>query len=393
MTLGYPSTNYARRTPSQSKVLGRDSVLRNLDWTLNAAVFALLVIGTALVYAATRPHLLDLGQDPQYFIKRHVLDIVIGLALGIITTLLDYRMLRAYAPLIYVASIIGLLAVLSPLGKTVNGAHSWIFLPGGFQLQPSELAKVALVVGVAMLLAEKRDRETAPSDRDVAMALAFAAVPLALIMLQPDLGTAMVFCCILIGMLAVSGAGVRWIIGLLGAGAVVTVVAIKLHILSTYQVNRFSAFANPNADPQGVGYNTRQARIAIGSGGMFGKGLFHGTQTNGHFVPEQQTDFIFTVAGEELGLVGAAVIILLLAIVLWRAIRIAMRAEDMFGALVATGIVCWFAFQIFENIGMTMGIMPVTGLPLPFVSYGGSAMFANLMAIGLLQNIRLRRYI
>jgi rod shape determining protein RodA len=149
-------------------------------------------------------------------------------------------------------------------------------------------------------------------------------------------------------------------------------------------------FTHPTKDTQGFGYNTHQARIAIGHGGLFGQGLFHGSQTNGHFVPEQQTDFVFTVAGEELGLVGAGVLVLLVGIVLWRGLTIAAKAEDAFGTLIAVGIVCWFGFQAFENIGMTVGIMPVTGLPLPFVSYGGSSMFVSMLAVGLLQNVHIR---
>ncbi len=166
--------------------------------------------------------------------------------------------------------------------------------------------------------------------------------------------------------------------------------AVQLGVLDDYQVNRFAAFTNPELDPRGAGYNTKQARIAIGSGGVMGKGLFEGTQTNGRFIPEQQTDFVFTVAGEELGLVGAGTVIALLGLVLWRGLRIAAQATDAFGRIVAAGVVSWFAFQSFVNIGMTLGIMPVTGLPLPFVSYGGSAMFANLVAVGLLQNVHLR---
>jgi rod shape determining protein RodA len=163
-----------------------------------------------------------------------------------------------------------------------------------------------------------------------------------------------------------------------------------LHLLQQYQIDRLTNFTNPRKDTQGFGYNTHQARIAIGSGGWLGKGLFHGTQTNGQFVPEQQTDFVFTVAGEELGLLGAGLIVLLVGVVLWRGLSIASRAEDSFGTLVAVGVVCWFGFQAFENIGMTVGIMPVTGLPLPFVSYGGSSMFANMLAVGLLQNVYVR---
>jgi rod shape determining protein RodA len=393
MSLGYPSTDVYRRRSSVDRAFDRDSTLRRLDWVLMGAVLALLFVGTLLVWSATRQRQLDLGLDPQGVLKKHLLNIIIGISLAVLTTLLDYRMLRAYAPLVYIASVLGLLAVLSPLGSTINGAHSWIILPAGFSVQPSEFAKVALVVGVAMLLSERRDGESAPLLSDLGLALGFAAIPLLLIMLQPDLGTAMVIAFIILGMLAVAGVPTKWILGMVGGAGVLGLIAIKVGVLSTYQVNRFAAFANPSLDPRGVGYNTGQARIAIGQGGLSGQGLFKGTQTNGKFVPEQQTDFIFTVAGEELGLIGAGMIIVLLGVVLWRTIRIARRAEDLFGVLVATGIACWFTFQAFENIGMTLGITPVTGLPLPFVSYGGSAMFANMMAIGLLQNVHLKRYV
>ncbi len=374
----------------RERTMGIDSPLRRLDWLLALAVAGLVGLGSLLVWSATRQRMLDAELDPAAFLKRHLLNAAIGLALASIAALVDYRSLRAYAPIVYVASCLGLVAVLSPLGKTINGAHSWIVLGGGFQVQPSELAKVALVVGMAMLLAEKREGEDGPRDADVLLVLALAAVPMALILLQPDLGTALVLVFIVLGVLALSGAPARWIVGLLAAGAVVCVSAVQLGVLDDYQVDRFAAFANPALDPQGVGYNTNQARIAIGSGGLDGKGLFQGTQTNGRFVPEQQTDFIFTVAGEELGLRGASALLALLGIVLWRGLHIAGRAKDPFGRLVAAGVVCWFAFQSFVNIGMTLGIMPVTGLPLPFVSYGGSAMFASLVAVGLLQNVHLR---
>ena len=389
----YSSTDFYSRRGVVDRALDRDSTLRRLDWVLMGSVLTLLFIGTLLVWSATKQKQLDAGSDPQTYLKKHLINIIIGLALAALTTLLDYRMLRAYAPLIYGASVLGLLAVLSPLGSTINGAHSWIVLPAGFSVQPSEFAKVAIVVGVSVLLSERRDGESAPIRSDLLLALGFAAIPVVLIMLQPDLGTTMVIAFIILGMLAVAGVETRFIAVLLGIAAVGAVLAIKVGVLSTYQINRFAAFANPSLDPRGVGYNTGQARIAIGQGSWFGQGLFRGTQTNGRFVPEQQTDFVFTVAGEELGLVGAGVIIILIGIILWRTIRIARRAEDLYGVLVATGIACWFTFQAFENIGMTLGITPVTGLPLPFVSYGGSSMFANMMAIGLLQNVHLKRYV
>jgi rod shape determining protein RodA len=393
MAVGYRPAPYtvppARRG---SRLLHRDAALRRIDWLLLVSVLALCAIGGALVWSATRQAALDSGGDPTAFLKKHCLNVAIGLALGVVASAFDYRMLRAYAPVIYLLSLAGLAAVLSPLGSTINGSHSWIVLPAGFSIQPSELAKVALVVGMAVLLSEKRDAEDTPRDLDVVVTLGFAAVPLGLVMLQPDLGTALVVSATVLGVVAVSGAPLRWVVGLVSGAVLLAVVAVQAGLLEDYQLDRFRAFYDPTADPKGVGYNVRQAQIAVGSGGFDGQGLFHGAQTQGRFVPAQQTDFIFTVAGEELGFLGSALVVALVGLVLWRAARIAARAEDLFGRLVATGILCWFAFQAFENIGMTLGIMPVTGVPLPFVSYGGSSMFANMLAVGLLQNVHMRRY-
>ncbi|MEO6203926.1 MAG: rod shape-determining protein RodA [Mycobacteriales bacterium] len=378
-----------RHASLRERALERESPLRRMDWVLSLAVLALVGLGALLVWSATRPRLIAGGLDPDTFLKKHLINAGIGMTLASVGALIDYRSLRTYAPLVYVASCIGLVAVLSPLGATINGAHSWIELPAGFQMQPSEFAKVAVIVLMAMLLAESRDNRSEPGDRDVLLVLALCAVPMGLILLQPDLGTVMVLVFVILGVLAISGAPARWIVGLIVAGVAMGVL-VAPHLLSTYQKDRFAAFANTQLDPRGVGYNTRQARYAIGSGGLTGKGLLQGPQTQGQFIPEQQTDFVFTVAGEELGLLGGSMVIGLLGLVLWRGLRIASLAADPFGRLVAVGVVCWFAFQSFVNIGMTLGIMPVTGLPLPFLSYGGSAMFANLLAVGLLQNVHLR---
>jgi rod shape determining protein RodA len=375
-----------------ARLLHRDATLRRIDWTLLLAVLGLCALGGALVWSATREAALESGGDPTAYLKKHCLNVAIGLVLAVCASAFDYRMLRVYAPALYLLSLVGLTLVLTPLGSTINGSHSWIVLPAGFSIQPSEFAKVALVVGMAMLLSEKRDAEDTPRDVDVVATLALAAVPLGLVMLQPDLGTALVICATALGVVAVSGAPLRWVVGLVATAMIGAVVAVQAGLLKDYQLARFTSFYNPAADPKGTGYNVRQAQIAIGSGGFHGEGLFHGAQTQGRFVPAQQTDFIFTVAGEELGFVGAGLLVLLLALVLWRAGRIAMRADDLFGRLVATGVLCWFAFQAFENIGMTLGIMPVTGVPLPFVSYGGSSMFANMLAVGLLMNVHMRRY-
>jgi rod shape determining protein RodA len=302
-----------------ARLLHRDATLRRIDWTLLLAVLGLCALGGALVWSATREAALESGGDPTAFLKKHCLNVALGLVLAVCASAFDYRMLRTYAPALYLLSLAGLTLVLSPLGSTINGSHSWIVLPAGFSIQPSEFAKVALVAGMAMLLSEKRDAEDTPRDVDVVATLALAAVPLGLVMLQPDLGTALVICATALGVVAVSGAPLRWVIGLVATAVLGAVVAVQAGLLKDYQLARITSFYNPAADPKGTGYNVRQAQIAIGSGGFHGEGLFHGAQTQGRFVPAQQTDFIFTVAGEELGFIGAGLLILLLALVLWRA--------------------------------------------------------------------------
>jgi rod shape determining protein RodA len=374
--------------------MDRRSTVWHVDWVLVFGVVALSFLGALLVWSATHNRTSLTGGNPNAFLIRHALNFAIGLVLAVGAAITDPRRVRILAPVLYAASIVGLILVLVPgIGATINGSRSWIQLPF-MSIQPSEFAKLAVIVGMALLIAEKSETDRRENARtlDVAQAIAVAAVPVVLVMLQPDLGTVMVLGSIVFGIIAVSGVPKRWMLGLLTAGVLVAAIAIKLHILKQYQLSRFIAFTNPDSDPQGIGYNVNQARIAIGNGGVFGQGLFHGGQTQNAFVPEQHTDFVFTVAGEELGLIGAGGIIVLFAIVLFRGLRIAVNARDAFGRLVATGIVCWFAFQAFENIGMTLGIMPVTGLPLPFVSYGGSSMFACLLAVGLLQNIHLRSH-
>ena len=358
------------------------------DRVMNAAVLLLLLLGVILVYAATRDWFASNNLDPQYYLKRQLVNFIIGIALAYGTTLIDYRLLRAYTPIVWGVGVLGLIAVLVPgLGSTVNGARSWIAFPGGFQIQPAELAKISIIVGMALILAERVAGEDEPTDRQVMQALGVAAVPILLIVLQPDLGTVLIIAACIITMIAVSGARLRWVIGLLVVGITGAYLAVASGEVSQYQLNRLRSFVDPSADPQASGYQLRQARITIGSGGFFGKGLFDGPQTNGRFVPEQHTDFIFTVAGEEIGFLGAGLILVLYSIILMRAFSIARRTNDLFGRMVCVGVIAWFSFQIFENIGMTMGLMPMTGVPLPFLSYGGSSMFANMIGVGLLQNV------
>jgi rod shape determining protein RodA len=370
------------------RMFGAGSPLRRLDWILLTAVLGLCAIGTALVWAATATSGPS-GSDP--FLTKQLLNVGIGLVLMVGVSMLDYRQLRLYSPIVLAVSCLGLLVVLTPFGSVVNGAKSWITLPGGFQIEPSEYAKLSLVLVTAIILGEIKPGETRPTPRALLVALGCAFVPLVLVLAEPDLGVVMLMLAMLIGLVALSGVRLRWLAGLVAVGALGITAVIKLHLLKAYQVSRLTSFLHPSADPRGTGYSAFQSKIAIGSGGLHGQGLFHGQLVAGGFIPEQHTDFIFAVAGEELGFVGELVIIGLLAVVLLRAFRIAARADDQFGTLVAAGIGIWFAVQSFINIGMTIGIMPVTGLPLPFVSYGGSAIFADMIAIGCLQAVYRRR--
>jgi rod shape determining protein RodA len=364
------------------RIVGPGSPLRHMDWILLAAVFALTAIGMLLIWASTDPNRTS-AADP--FLTKQILSFAIGLVLMAAVSMLDYRQLKLYSPVVLVVSCLGLLAVLTPLGSVVNGAKSWISLPGGFQIEPSEYAKLSIILVGAMILSNMPQSESRPRMRSVGIAVGLCAIPLVLVVAEPDLGVTILMLALLVGLIALSGVRLRWLAGLAVVGVAGLYAVSKLHLLKSYQVSRLTSFLHPSADPRGTGYSAYQAKILIGSGGLRGAGLFHGPLVAGNFVPEQHTDFIFAVAGEELGFVGSLVIIGLLAIVLLRAFRIAQRADDQFGMLVAAGVTIWFAVQSFINIGMTIGIMPVTGLPLPFVSYGGSAIFADMIAIGCLQ--------
>ncbi|MDE3722755.1 rod shape-determining protein RodA [Nocardiopsis sp. N85] len=374
--------------------LGRTAVTaagaaRRLDWVLLLAVIALCAIGSLLVWSATQPG--DGGNplDATEHLRKHLIHLVVGWAVCLTVASVDYRSLRAYAPIVYVVTLVALILVLTPLGAVINGSRGWIVV-GGFQFQPSELAKVGLILVLATLLGEPRDGEVRPMTRDVLFCLLALALPLALVMLQPDLGTTLVLGVIFLGMLTLSGAPVFWVVGMLLVGVAAGFCVWWFDMLEPYQLDRIATLVDPSADPQGAGYNANQALIAVGSGGFDGTGLFHGEQTHGRFVPEQHTDFIFTVAGEELGFVGAGLVIGLFTVILWRILRIARGCDQPYPRLLCVGVASWFGFQTFINIGMGLGIVPVTGLPLPFVSYGGTALLANLLALGLVLGVNSR---
>ena len=283
------------------------------------------------------------------------------------------------------------------MGTTALGAQRWIAL-GPFVFQPSEFAKVIIIVTFARFLADREGRLNTLTD--LLPAFAFIALPILLIIMQPDLGTSLVFIAIMFGMMFMVGANPKLLAGLIGGGGVVgfgwlyayftnpAKVWIPLH---DYQIDRLTIFLDPYRDPLGDGYHIIQSQIAIGSGGILGKGIFNGSQNQLNFLPEQHTDFIFSVVGEELGFIGTMLLLTLFFVIMYRGIRIAYLAKDTFGTLLATGVVSMLAFHVLVNIGMATGVMPVTGLPLPLFSYGGSSMLSTLIAMGILQNVYSRR--
>ena len=306
-----------------------------------------------------------------------------------ITSLVSYRRLRLWALPLYLLSL-ALLVVVLVAGETINGSQAWLRV-GNFQFQPSELAKVTLILLLAALFHERR--EDALGLRALVEGLAAAAVPMVLILLEPDFGTFMVFVAIVFGVLLLARVRVRILLALVGLGLAAMAVLVVTGQLEDYQVDRLTAFVNPDdADPRGSAFNVNQAQIAIGSGQIAGQGLFRGTQTSLAYVPENETDFIFTVVGEELGFLGSSLLLALFGLLLWRGLRIAALSRDTFGLLMAGGVVVVLSFQVFINIGMTVGLMPVTGLPLPFVSLGGTSLISSFTMVGLLQSVHMRRF-
>ena len=362
---------------------------RHLDPVLVLAALGLTVLGCAAVYSSTVAELRGQGLPGAQLLHRQIFSLVAGLLAMLGVSLVDYRRLAAWAPLVFGAVVVGLVAVLTPLGSTANGAQSWFSL-GPLQLQPSEFAKVGVIVCLAALFTRE-----AGGKRRLAIALGAAGAIAGLILLQPDFGTFLVFVAVLFGILLVGGVPARWLAVLVLVGGLAAVGMFQLDVLKDYQKERLTAFINPSADAGGRGFswNYRQSLIAVGSGGLTGTGYLKGPQTNLNYVPEQHTDFVFTVIAEELGFAGAGLLLALFAVVLWRGLRIAALARDRFGALLAGGVVAMLSFQAFVNVGMTLGIMPITGIPLPFVSYGGSSMIASFLAVGLLLNVHMRRFL
>ncbi len=366
--------------------------IRHVDWFLILIAFALSVVGLLLLYSATSQTLRQGGFDPFDRVNKQAVTMVLGAGAAVAIASIDYRFWKIYAGFIYIASVVALILVRVPgLGTTdsTGTAQRW-FAVGPLQITPSEFTKLAIIVTLAAVLANIRTPE--PTLRDLFKVLILAAVPLVLVFLGPDIGTSIGIAAIVVGMLIVAGTKLRHLLVLSVVGIIAIVLVFQTGAIEAFQRERLTAFLDPQAVSADVRYNLDQSLIAVGSGGLLGKGYLHGIQTNLDYVPEQHTDFIFTVAGEEFGFVGALAVLALFALLLWRSIRIAWLAKDPFGTYVAAGIASMFAIQMFVNVGMVIGIMPITGIPLPFLSYGGTSILVSFAAIGMLESIHMRRF-
>lgn len=359
-------------------------LLKNFDFTLLLVTLGIIAFGCAMIYSASRG-----GSAGAGYVERQLIWACLGLAGAIVVASIDLSIYYRYIGKLYVLTIIVLVAVLK-VGHASKGAQRWIGI-GGFQLQPSEFAKIILIIALGVFLVRRHD--SIRGFKTFAHSLIYFGIPTLLIFKQPDLGTSLALIAIWLTMVFVMGTDIKNLLIFVGAGAVLGLVVWNMPgVMKDYQKQRVITFVNPAADPLGSGYHVMQSRIAIGSGQFLGKGLLRGTQRELRFIPEQHTDFIFTVVGEEIGFVGAAGLVIMYLILIWRGLNIMHATEDPTGRAIAAGVVGMLLFHIFVNIGMTLGIMPVTGVPLPLFSYGGSSLMANMMAIGLLEGISMRRH-
>ena len=357
--------------------------LRRMAFTLIAATLAIILMSLVIIGSAT--HVNAPSGQRYWFVQRQGFFALLNCALAFFLMNFDYKMLQRYGNRLYIFNLIMLLAVMF-LGHSALGAQRWIQL-GPITLQPSEFSKLIMIVSLAALLEDKIGKLN--TVHDLLPIAAYVGVPFLLVMKQPDLGTSLVFMAIFFGMIFACGVNLKLLGWIFASG--LACLPILWHFLKDYQKMRIMVFLDPNVDPLGSGYHIIQSKIAIGSGMLFGKGLFGGTQSQLNFLPENHTDFIFAVVGEELGFIGAAFLLLLYLVLLWRGIKIARDASDTFGMLLAVGITSMLAFHVLVNVGMTTGIMPVTGIPLPLMSYGVSSLTTNIMAIAILLNIHMKK--
>ncbi len=364
---------------------------RSIDWILMSAVGALTVIGLFIVYSATRPRLLNRGADPFQFVQRQMIFVIIAIVAMAVVMWMDYVQLRGSAELFYAVTI--LLLVLVLVTGAVRGGARLSFDIGPIAVQPSELAKVSTLLFLCGFLADD-DVDTVPYERFI-QSLFIVGVPFFLVAIEPDLGSASVLVAMVMGILLVAGARIKYI-ALITSLAIFSVFAgVVSGFVRSYQLRRITGFLNQNSDSaslQNLITQVKFAKRAVATGGFFGKGYLQGPLTNGTFIPVQSTDFVFSAIGEQFGMLGCAIVLGLFATVLWRIMRIAIMADDRLGTLLCSGVFTMILWQAFQNIGMTMGITPVSGVPLPFVSYGGSHTVAFALMIGLVQSVHMRRF-
>lgn len=367
----------------EDSVVMTKGILRRTDLALVLAAAGIVIMSLVIIGSAT--HINTPIDDRYWYVARQGIFTLFNIGVAIFLMNFDYKMLQGYGNKLYIFNLIMLLAVMF-LGHSALGAQRWISI-GPISIQPSEFSKIIMIISLATVMEHRIGKLN--SLHDLLPVAAYVGVPFLLVLKQPDLGTSLVFMAIFLGMLFVCGINLRLLGGLFAAG--VAMMPLLWHFLKDYQKMRIMVFMDPNVDPLGSGYHIIQSKIAIGSGMLFGKGLFQGTQSQLNFLPENHTDFIFAVVGEELGFLGVVVLLLLYLVVLWRGIKIAQDASDIFGRLLAVGITSMLAFHVLVNVGMTLGIMPVTGIPLPLMSYGVSSLTTNIMSIAILLNIQLRK--
>jgi rod shape determining protein RodA len=363
--------------------------LQHVDLLLLVSTLLVAGIGVVIVYTTTRTKLSLAGLDPHSYLKHQALFVVLGVLTMLLVAAVDYHRFEELGLVGYALIMVALVAVMSPLGKSALGSQRWFSL-GAFQLQPSSFAILALILAAATVLSRMGPDINA---RKLVVVLVMVGLPMGLVAIQPDLGTAITIGTSLAMMLVIAGVRGRYLAACLVLVVVASFGAAHGGLLRQYQKDRITAFIQQNSGKSNLaGYNLEQSQIAIGDGGLTGKGLGNGPQTKLQYVPEQQTDFIFTSVGEQLGFAGAATLLVLFGIIVWRTWRQSRLAYDNLGRLICAGVLGYIAFSVFQNVGMTMGIMPITGIPLPMVSYGGSSTIATFAAVGLVLNVGMRRY-
>jgi len=362
------------------------------DFILFFSVLIVSSFGVLIIYSATKYSMPEGVSDPQYYLKRQALWLAVGILLLFLIQLVNYRKIKKYWWVVFVIIIFALASVLF-FGYEVHGSKSWIDLKF-FRLQPSEISKIFMVVVVSAILSkQKGEKKNKVGFKKVFFSLIAVFICIILIALEPDLGTALIYYLVYMGMLFISGANFFYFLGIAGLTIGGIFLGLKINLIKQYQLDRILVFIKPGVQKEGAGYNLFQSKIAIGSGQLLGKGLFLGKQTNLSYVPEHHTDFIFSVIGEELGFIGAFLVIILLTIIIWRCFHISFNASGSFGSILSGGIGFIILIQVVINIGMTIGIMPIIGIPLPFLSYGGSNLLSTFIGIGIVENVFMRKEI